>query len=185
MIPIFLSRPNPFTKEQNLFLNALIELLHKNDLKNITLEAKDYNPYDSLTCLQEMIKRCYGMIIVSFGQSYIERGISKKGAISNEEFFYATEANIDRHWITSPFCHIEGVIAFSNNIPIFVIEQERVKIEGILKKGDHSIKGPQFSLTSIKEISSYFSDNIFLDAFNLWIKKVKILYDFVENSIII
>jgi hypothetical protein len=185
MIPIFLSRPNPFTNEQEIFLNILVELLHKNDMKNITLEAKDYNPYESLTCLQEMIKRCYGMIIVSFGQSYIEKGIAKKGANSGTGFFEATENNINKSWITSPFCHIEGAIAFSNNLPILTIEQEHIKIEGILKKGDHSIKGPQFSLDSSDTISLYFSNEHFIDAFNLWIEKVKLFYAFIDNKTIL
>ena len=69
MIPIFLSRPNPFTYEQDLFLSEVISFLKENNMNNITLAAKDYNPYESLSCLNEMIKRCYGMIIIAFGQS--------------------------------------------------------------------------------------------------------------------
>ena len=87
MIPIFLSRPNPFTNEQAYFLDKLIQKMSVTMLENITLEAQDYNPYESLTCLSELIKRCYGMIIVAFGQYYIEEGTSKKGAITQENFF--------------------------------------------------------------------------------------------------
>ena len=91
MIPIFLSRPNPFLEEQDLFLNLLVSYLHKNNLENNTLMAQEYNPYESITCLDEIIKRCYGMIVLSFGQLFIEKGKSKKGAIYKENFFDSVE----------------------------------------------------------------------------------------------
>lgn len=108
MIPIFLSRPNPFNNEQVYFLDILIKKLNAFQMKNVTLEAKDYNPYESLTCLSELIKRCYGMVIVAFGQYYIDQGTSKKGAISKQSFFDSYETKIDHLWGTSPFCQIEG-----------------------------------------------------------------------------
>ena len=37
MIPIFLSRPNPFTYEQAVFLEFLVEKLNVAQMKNITL----------------------------------------------------------------------------------------------------------------------------------------------------
>ena len=48
MIPIFLSRPNPYTNEQSYFLEQIIIILNEAGLQNITLEAADYNPYESL-----------------------------------------------------------------------------------------------------------------------------------------
>ena len=58
MIPIFLSRPNPYTNEQSYFLEQIIIILNEAGLQNITLEAADYNPYESLSCRNEMIKKC-------------------------------------------------------------------------------------------------------------------------------
>lgn len=181
MIPIFLSRPNPFTYEQAVFLEFLVEKLNVAQMKNITLEAKDYNPHESLTCLSELIKRCYGMIIVAFGQYYIEKGTSKKGAVANPLFFDSCESSIDQLWATSPFCHIEGAIAFGNRLPILILQQQNIKTEGILKVGNHAIHGPTFSIETRKEIESYFQNPDLLFIFDEWSKQVVELYNFINR----
>lgn len=181
MIPIFLSRPNPFTNEQSYFLDMLIKRINDVQLKNITLEAKDYNPYESLTCLSELIKRTYGMIIVAFGQYYIENGISKKGAQTKDCFFDAHENLLNQTWVTSPFCQIEGAIAFGNNLPILILKQDMVKIEEILKSGNHAIQGPIFQLSNNSQIETYFSDATFNNSFVEWYEKVLQLHDFINK----
>lgn len=132
-IRVFLSRPNPFTKEQQYFIEKLKSTLDKYNIESITLQAKDYSPYESLTVLNEMIKRCYGMVILAFGHTYIQSGIFKKGAVKNKNFFEAEEQSLDGKWITSSFCQIEGAMAISNNIPILIIKQKNLRIDGILK----------------------------------------------------
>ncbi|RGH94797.1 hypothetical protein DW708_08780 [Ruminococcus sp. AM27-11LB] len=181
MIPIFLSRPNPFTNEQSYFIDELITKMTDVQLRNITLEANDYNPYESLTCLCELIKRCYGMIIVAFGQCYIEKGIFKKGAINKDCYFDSYEKSINKMWVTSPFCHIEGAIAFGNHLPILILEQYGLKTDGILKAGDHAIHGPQFQIEDIHQIKAYFSEPTFVSSFNAWYKKVTQLYNFINK----
>lgn len=183
MIPIFLSRPNPFTYEQAIFLEFLIKKINVTQMKSITLEAKDYNPHESLTCLSELIKRCYGMIIVAFGQYYIEKGTSKKGAVANRTFFNSCENSIDQLWATSPFCQIEGAIAFGNKLPILILQQYNIKAEGILKVGDHAIHGPTFSIEINKEIESYFQNPDFLFTFDEWSQQVVQFYNFINHII--
>ena len=55
-IRVFLSRPNPFTNEQQYFIDKLKSTLENYNIESITLQAKDYSPYESLTVLNEMIK---------------------------------------------------------------------------------------------------------------------------------
>ena len=64
-IRVFLSRPNPFTNEQQYFIDKLKSTLENYNIESITLQAKDYSPYESLSALNEMIKRCYGMVILA------------------------------------------------------------------------------------------------------------------------
>lgn len=183
MIQIFLSRPNPFTREQEYFLKLLEQNINRVKMKNITLEAKEYNPHESLTCLLEMIKRCYGMVIVAFGQYYIEIGTSKKGAIINQNFYESYENLLEQLWVTSPFCQIEGAIAFGNGLPILILEQYNVKIEGILKEGEHAIHAPKFSVDNYEKIEAYFKNINFLYKFDEWSKQVTTFYDFINNLI--
>ena len=44
-IRVFLSRPNPFTKEQAYLVEQLKSYFFKKNIETITLEAKDYSPY--------------------------------------------------------------------------------------------------------------------------------------------
>ena len=73
------------------------------------------------------------MVILAFGHTYIQSGILKKGAVQDEKFFEAEEQSLDGKWITSSFCQIEGAMAISNNIPILIIKQKNLRIDGILK----------------------------------------------------
>ena len=55
MIPVFISRPNPFTDEQEYFLKKITEKFIVFKFSGVTLEAADYNIYDSLSCLDELL----------------------------------------------------------------------------------------------------------------------------------
>lgn len=181
-VPIFISRPNPFTYEQKYFLEKLLSILEEKYFENITLQAKDYNPYESLNCLNELIKRCYGIIIVSYGQTFIEIGSYKKGAINDNCFFESEEREMNNTWITSPFCQIEGTLAFNNNLPMLILAQENIKKDGILKEGIHASFSPSFCLDSINLIDEFFSSEDFRDVFDLWEEKVLTKYKFVNNQ---
>lgn len=112
-----MSRPNPFTKEQQYFIEKLKITLDKYNIESITLQAKDYSPYESLTVLNEMIKRCYDMVILAFGHTYIQSGILKKGAVKNKNFFEAEEQSLDGKWITSSFCQLKVLWQFQIIFP--------------------------------------------------------------------
>ncbi|HEV1915622.1 TPA: hypothetical protein VYQ01_002046, partial [Streptococcus pneumoniae] len=155
-IRVFLSRPNPFTKEQQYFIAKLKSTLDKYNIESITLQAKDYSPYESLTVLNEMIKRCYGMVILAFGHTYIQSGILKKGAVKNKNFFEAEEQSLDGKWITSSFCQIEGAMAISNNIPILIIKQKDLRIDGILKDDKKIVSVSDFTLENTSQIDFFF-----------------------------
>jgi len=182
-IRIFLSRPNPFTKNQKYFINRLKEELLKEKIESITLQAKDYSPYESLTILDESIKRCYGMIILAFGHTYVESGITKKGSEKDESFYEANEQSINGIWITSSFCQIEGAFAISNNIPIMVLKQKGLKIDGILKEDEKIISMPEFSLDSIEKIDEYF-ETILIEKIQCWEKDLNTLFHRIESQMV-
>lgn len=182
-IRVFLSRPNPFTEEQAYLIEQLKLFFLEKNIETITLEAKDYSPYESLTILNEMIKRCYGMIILAFGHTYIHHGIEKKDAIKSDIFFSSEEKYLKELWITSTFCQIEGAMAISNNIPILIIKQNNIKQEGVLKKDDNIISALNFDLESKESIDSYIND-FDTNSVKLWIEKVYDKYEKIEDYIV-
>ncbi len=184
MIPVFISRPNPFTDEQEYFLKKITEKFIVFKFSGVTLEAADYNIYDSLSCLDELIKRCYGIAVIAFGQSYIQNGTSKKGALDKTTFWESSEKSLDNSWITSPFCHIEGALGIHNRLPLLILEQDHVKIDGILKKGGHAISAPSFQLDSRSSIDDYFSDSAVSTALQTWSEEIYKKYSFINNRIV-
>lgn len=182
-IRVFLSRPNPFTTEQDYLIKQLKEFFNDMNIETITLEAQDYTPYESLTTLNEMIRRCYGMVILAFGQTFIQNGTVKKGAIKEKNFFDSEEKDLSDIWVTSAFCQIEGAIAISNDIPILIVKEEHLKIEGILKEDNKIFHVPSFHLNSKECIDNYIK-NVLEKNIRSWYECIRKKYDNIEKYIV-
>lgn len=176
-ISVFLSRPNPFISSQQVFIELLQNKLEEFDIKTVTLQADNYDLTDSINYLKSMIRQCYGIIIVSFKQIYIERGFKKKGGVSTPNFFHPEETDISGQSLTSPFCHIEGTIGLLYDIPLLIINEEGVREEGIIKGGRYSVKTNRFNLTSSED---FFNDEIVKKQIMVWIGKVMDYYLFLK-----
>ena len=61
-IRVFLSRPNPFTNEQQYFIDKLKSTLENYNIESITLQTKDYSPYESLSALNENLETEHKLI---------------------------------------------------------------------------------------------------------------------------
>lgn len=181
-IRVFLSRPNPFTEIQQFFIEKLFEFLNNKDFECVTLQAAEYSPYEVMISLKEMIQRSYGIVILAFGQTFITEGIRKKDAENNPDFFSSKEIYLKNKWITSVYCHIEGILALSLGLPILTIPQEKLVIEGILKHGEYSITTPEVTLNSKEDIISYLNSNAFLNSFQEWEQLIKKKYQFIKNG---
>lgn len=182
-IRVFLSRPNPFTNEQEYFIEKLKGVLKQQNIESITLQAQDYSPYESLTVLNEMIKRCYGMVILAFGHTYIKSGTLKKGAIQKGNFYEADEQILNGQWITSSFCQIEGAMAISNNIPILIIKQKDLRIDGILKEDKKIVSVSDFLLEDTKQIDQFFKETLEKEIY-CWKKSLEEMFNKIEGKIV-
>lgn len=176
-IKIFLSRPNPFNERQQLFLDKLVAKLKSLNMEPITLQADNYDLSDSMNYLKEMIKKCYGAIIIGFKQIFIESGTKKKGGKKDSRFFYPQEINVSGQALTSPFCHIEGTIALLNDLPLLIMNERGLREEGIVTGGKFSVKTNSFDLMSIDD---FFADKIIEQQISVWIGKVIDYYLFLE-----
>ena len=168
-ITVFLSRPNPFLKEQVLFLERLQKTLDELGIRTITLQADNYDLSDSMNYLKGMIKRCYGIIVVAFRQYYIEKGFKKKGGLENPEFFYPQEIDVSGQALTSPYCQIEGTIGFINDLPLLILNEKGIREEGVLQGGRFCTKTDCFELSNVE---AFFSDKIVHQKIQIWAGKV-------------
>ena len=168
-ITVFLSRPNPFLKEQELFLEKLQQILDELGVRTITLQADNYDLSDSMNYLKGMIKRCYGIIVVAFRQYYIDQGFKKKGGSENPAFFYPQEIDVSGQALTSPFCQIEGTIGILYDLPLLIMNEKGVREEGILQGGRFCTKTDSFTLTNLE---AFFSDETVDRKIQIWAGKV-------------
>lgn len=174
---VFLSRPNPFTAEQDIFLCRLKEVLLSNNIETVTLQAGNYDLTDTLNYLKGMIRQCYGIVIVGFKQYFIEKGWKKGNGVESSKFFNSQEIDVSGQALTSPFCQIEGTIGLLYELPLLIINEEGIREEGIVAGGKFSVKTKQFSL---QKINDFFVDIDFKQQLSVWIGKVMSYYLFLS-----
>lgn len=180
-IQVFLSRPNPFTQYQSFFIKEFTKMLKQSGFECVTLQADEYSPYEVMTSLREMIQRSYGIIVLAFGQTFINEGVRKKDAEINPDFFESKEIHLKNKWITSVYCHIEGILALTFRLPMLTIPQENITKEGILKQGEYSITAPEFELNTKDEILHYLYSDEFQKSLQEWKTMVEQNYKFVKD----
>lgn len=176
-ILVFLSRPNPFLEEHEIFLTNLKSKLQQLSIRTITLAADNYDLTDSITYLKGMIRQCYGVVVVGFKQIFIDKGSKKRGGSSHDGFFNPEEVNISGQALTSPFCHIEGTIALVYDLPMLIINEEGVREEGVISSGRFNVKCQSFNLSDSK---SFFENDIVNKQIAVWAGQVTERYLFLN-----
>lgn len=179
LIPVFLSRPNPYLDEHDLFIDKLKSILKDFNIETITLQADNYDLSDSIEYLKGMIKQCYGIIIIGFGQILIKNGRKKPNAVKNDKFYYSKEEKITNKFITSPFCHIEGTIGLIYDLPLLIMNESNTRIEGIISGGRFSVKTITFDL---KNINDFFDSPLFNKQLSVWIGEITKKYLFLQQK---
>ncbi len=176
-ILVFLSRPNPYIDNQQIFIEKLRDKLKESCLETITLQADNYDLTESINYLKGMIRQCYGIIVVGFKQIYIEKGFKKKGGIEQPEFFDSKEVDVSGQSLTSPFCHIEGTIGLLNDLPLLIMNEKGVREEGIIRGGRFCVKTCDFDISHINE---FWEDVTVSRQISVWIGKVMDYYLFLN-----
>lgn len=120
---VFVSMGFPYTKSQNEFLDALIELLRSCDVEPRVMNKTDYPKGNPLKDVSETMRQCHGAIVVAFERTYFESGIERKHKIDLKSVRY-----------TTPWNQIEASLAFALQIPIFVLMEPNLWEEGLLEQ---------------------------------------------------
>lgn len=77
-IIVFLSRPNLFIYEQQLFINKLQEKLSVFSIKTITLQADNYDIMDSLNYLKASFVNVMALLLSDFAKFSLKRDAKKE-----------------------------------------------------------------------------------------------------------
>ena len=135
---VFLSYPNPFTKDQERFIIEIKNYLKYRSFEPRTLGVTDYDTDEPLVAIRRLMLESNGLITVAFRRSIIIEGAYKPKT--------KDEKVISEKWLTSPYCHIEPAMAFQIGLPILILREKGVIQNGILEKGVTGTYLPEFDL---------------------------------------
>jgi hypothetical protein len=147
-IPVFLSYPRPFNKNQEDFINAISAYLLSRGLEPRTLGVTDYDTEEPLTAIRRLLMESNGLLTIAFRRALIEKGIGKPNSDIG-----AKEYGLDGQWVTSAYCHIEPAMAFQIGLPVMILRESGVIPDGLLEKGVIGTYLPEFDLE--KSVVSY------------------------------
>lgn len=160
---IYLSYPNIFNVEQQLFINELTGILSDHDFIPKTLGVTDCVENNALYALRKLILNCNGLIAVAFKRTKIINGLLKPGS--------SEEKMIEELWVTSPFCQIEPAMAYQTGLPILILKEKDVLSEGIMLNDISNIRILEFDLQH--EEVSYLQTREWKSAFRVWCREVQ------------
>ena len=129
-IPVFLSHPslNRLNNHQLQFLIRLIKEIRRELFFPRTLPRTEAYPESILTNIRRMILSSYGLVAANLALEKVEV-IETNGA-----FPVPTSPN-NVFWLGSPFSQIEPAMAYQYGLPLLLIVQSGVIMEGIYSFG--------------------------------------------------
>lgn len=168
-IPVFLSTPKCFKKDQESFLRAVEELLSSEGLLPRTLGRSQYDMDAPLEGIRRMMAGSCGLLALAFRRTWIEKGVDKPDSDVGE-----TSSPRDGVWLTSPYVQIEPAMAFQLGLPILVWREEGVIADGILDRGAMGCSMPSFDL---KNGNPDLTTERWREPMVEWIRRVRTVYN--------
>lgn len=154
-IPIFLSRAEPHTKQQKSFNDRLCRHLKARGLDARTVGNTDYG-LGGLEAVRALMMQSNGLISVAFRRIQVERGFDRPDADPALGRVQQVDIPPDT-WLTTPWCHMETAMAYQLGLPILVIVEKGVRLDGTLEAGVLVQYPPEFDVErTATQIDGFF-----------------------------
>ena len=139
-IKLFLSVGRPHRLDQKQFLEKLRSELKREGVDLVNLATAEYSTEKPLPQISELMKTCDGALVIGWervhGYTMFERESSSQEKLHQ---------NIH---IATPWNHIEGSMAATLGLPLFILKERRLHAEGIFEASSHDYKIESFDLPS-------------------------------------
>jgi hypothetical protein len=158
-IPIFLSRAEPYTTGQEEFLKCLCRYLAERGLEARTVGDTDYG-LGGLEAVRALMMQSNGLISVAFRRIRIDRAFDRPNG--DRDFGRVQQIDIDAGtWLTTPWCHMETAMAYQIGLPIMILVEKDVRLDGTLEGGVLVQYPPEFNVhDGAARLDDYFDNAV-------------------------
>ena len=154
---IFISMGTPYTPDYAKYRDELEDFLRDQcQLDQRIIDKNEFPTGNPLTKIRDVMKSCNGLIAIAYERTHVADGAGKRG--SSQQF------EIKDKDYTTVWNHIEIAMAYSMNLPIYVLCQEGLVTDGLIENKDYW--RIQFAKIVPGEMQSY----AFGEGIRLWAK---------------
>lgn len=170
MISVFVSRATPFNEMQLYFLESLRSYLRTRGLEPRTIGDTDYGQ-DPMAHIRGVMMDCNGLLGIGLRRFHVIEGVDRPDAEATE-LLHVIGAVKDR-WTTSPYVHLETAIAYHVGLPMLMLVEKGVIMEGALESGVIFMYPPSIDLTTRETIDDFLSSERWRQLVNTWEGEVR------------
>jgi len=126
MNKVFISKGSAATDAQREFIDSVLNALNIADLDPRIMGENEWSHEQPLKAIKEVMRECDGLVVIAFTRMEFEKGIEVR---KNQN------TNLTDIRLPTPWNHIEAAMAYSFDLPVFIVAEEGLKQEGLLEKG--------------------------------------------------
>ncbi|MGV6849035.1 MAG: hypothetical protein ACWA5A_11735 [Marinibacterium sp.] len=124
---VFLSVGGTANKTQETFVTELENRLRAEGLTPNTVGRNTFSSDAPLKTVEELMSRCDGTIVLALERTFLAKGSEKRGGEKERE--------LENVSFATPWNQIEAAMSYANGMPLLVIVEEGLKLEGLLEPG--------------------------------------------------
>lgn len=125
-IEIFISKGGDESTAQRAFVDAVIDALKTAGIKSRIMYENEWSHEQPLKVIKKTISECDGLLVIAYTRSEFEMG---------KELRCDKEQELSNIKLPTTWNHIEGAIAYTYELPIWIIAESGLKSEGLIEKG--------------------------------------------------
>lgn len=125
-IEIFISKGGDESTSQRAFVDAVIDALKTAGIKSRIMYENEWSHEQPLKVIKKTISECDGLLVIAYTRSEFDKG---------KELRSDRETEINSIKLPTTWTHIEGAIAYTYELPIWILAESGLKSEGLIEKG--------------------------------------------------
>jgi hypothetical protein len=156
-ILVFLSRAEPYRDGQRAFLGELCTHLRGHGLDPRTVGETDFD-MSGLSAIRGLLMQSHGLVSVAFRRMLVEDGQDRPDP--DVSLTRSQKVPLEKPtWLTTPWCHMETAMAYQMGLPILLLVEKGVRLEGVLEGGVLGQYPPEFDVEASTDTLEGYFDN--------------------------